>query len=227
MINSFKNFIELALNKNQMGKPSPSEFNNALAEAELKNYTELFSDFRKLTYKKGRFGDTAHYGSEAEYLKQALEYYITTANITTNDAGVMKMPEDLHLIDTLFSDITEVEKVDLQIFNRLKRQQKNTPTACSPIYTYNDGVLMVFPAHSQLEVSYFRKLRLPKWTYRIVGGVEVFDKSQSDFQDIDMHPLLYHKLFVDTLGLLGLNIKEEYAMQYVAQMKQEEQIAQQ
>ena len=40
MINSFKNFIELALNKYQMGKPSPSEFNHAIAESQMKNYSE-------------------------------------------------------------------------------------------------------------------------------------------------------------------------------------------
>ena len=38
---------------------------------------------------------------------------------------------------------------------------------------------------------------------------------------------MYDKLFVDTLGLLGLNIRDEFASQYVAQMKQEEMIAQQ
>ena len=65
MLNTFKNFIELALNKNQMGKPSPSEFNHAVAESLLKNYSALFSDFRKLNYKKSRFQDTANYGNES------------------------------------------------------------------------------------------------------------------------------------------------------------------
>lgn len=220
MINNFKNFIEMALNKNQMGKPSPSDFNSAMAEAELKIYSELFSDFRRLNYKKSRFQDTPNYGNEAEYMKQAQEFYIKEIRVRAEN-GSITMPEDLFLLNSVFSDRAEVEKVDLQIFNRLKRMKHIEPTACTPILTMNEGVMKIYPEHSEVDITYFRKLKPPKWTYRIVGGVEVFDNTQSDFQDVDIHPLLYHKLFIDVLALLGLNIKEEHAMQYTAQLKQE------
>ena len=219
MLNSFKNFIELALNKNQMGKPSPSEFNHAVAESLLKNYSALFSDFRKLNYKKSRFQDTPNYGNESENLKQSLEWYVTDGKIV---GGVL--PDDVNLINAMYSGDSELEKVDLETFNTLKRSRKNKPTVCNPIFSYNDGKLSVFPVVNDIDIVYFRKLKMPKWTYRIVGGVTVFDPDQPDFQDLDIHPIMYHQLFIDVLGLLGLNIKEEYAMQYVSQMKQEEQV---
>ena len=219
MLNTFKNFIELALNKNQMGKPSPSEFNHAVAESLLKNYSALFSDFRKLNYKKSRFQDTANYGNEAENLKQSLEWYVTDGTLVDG-----KLPEDVNLVNALFSGDSEFDKVDLEMFNTLKRSRKNKPTKCNPIFTYNDGVLRIFPEMEDVEIVYFRKLKLPKWTYRLIGGVTTFDPDQPDYQDLDIHPIMYHQLFVDVLGLLGLNIKEEFTMQYVAQMKQEEQV---
>ena len=89
------------------------------------------------------------------------------------------------------------------------------------------GELKVFPELTTVDVTYFREPKMPKWTYRIVNGKESFDQSQPDYQDLDIHPIMYHKLFVDTLGLLGLNIRDEFASQYVAQMKQEEMIASQ
>ena len=226
MINSFKQFIELALNKNQMGKPSPSEFNHAVAQSIQKNYSNMFADLRKLNYRKSRFQDTPNYGNEAEYIKQAQEYYIKEESVPLT-AGKAQMPDDFYLLNTVYSDKSEVEKNDLRIFNTLKRNPKLQPTTCSPICTYNDGELKVFPLLTTVDVTYFREPKMPKWTYRIIGGKESFDQSQPDYQDLDIHPIMYDKLFVDTLGLLGLNIRDEFASQYVAQMKQEEMIAQQ
>ena len=226
MINSFKQFIELALNKNQMGKPSPSEFNHAVAQSIQKNYSNMFADLRKLNYRKSRFQDTPNYGNEAEYIKQAQEYYIKEQTLPLT-AGKAQMPEDFYLLNTVYSDKAEVEKNDLRIFNTLKRNKHLQPTTCSPIFTYNDGELKVFPLLTTVDVTYFREPKMPKWTYRIIGGKESFDQSQPDYQDLDIHPIMYDKLFVDTLGLLGLNIRDEFASQYVAQMKQEEMIAQQ
>ena len=226
MINSFKQFIELALNKNQMGKPSPSEFNHAVAQSIQKNYSNMFADLRKLNYRKSRFQDTPNYGNEAEYIKQAQEYYIKEETLPLTD-GKAQMPEDFYLFNTVYSDKAEVEKNDLRIFNTLKRNPKLQPTTCSPICTYNDGELKVFPLLTTVDVTYFREPKMPKWTYRIIGGKESFDQSQPDYQDLDIHPIMYDKLFVDTLGLLGLNIRDEFASQYVAQMKQEEMIASQ
>lgn len=226
MINSFKNFIELALNKNQMGKPSPSEFNHAIAESQMKNYSEMFADLRKMNYKKSRFQDTPNYGNEAEYIKQAQEYYIKEQTLQLTN-GKAQMPEDFFLLNSVYSDKAEVEKNDLRLFNTLKRNLHLQPSICSPICTYNDGELKVFPLLTSVDVTYFRSPKMPKWTYRIVGGRESFDQSQPDYQDLDIHPIMYHKLFVDTLGLLGLNIRDEFASQYVSQMKQEEMIAQQ
>lgn len=226
MINSFKQFIELALNKNQMGKPSPSEFNHAVAQSIQKNYSNMFADLRKLNYRKSRFQDTPNYGNEAEYIKQAQEYYIKEESVPLT-AGKAQMPDDFYLLNTVYSYKAEVEKNDLRIFNTLKRNPKLQPTTCSPICTYNDGELKVFPLLTTVDVTYFREPKMPKWTYRIIGGKESFDQSQPDYQDLDIHPIMYDKLFVDTLGLLGLNIRDEFASQYVAQMKQEEMIASQ
>jgi hypothetical protein len=107
MINSFKQFIELALNKNQMGKPSPSEFNHAVAQSIQKNYSNMFADLRKLNYRKSRFQDTPNYGNEAEYIKQAQEYYIKEESVLLT-AGKAQMPDDFYLLNTVYSDKAEV-----------------------------------------------------------------------------------------------------------------------
>lgn len=226
MINAMYQTVLTVLNENQMGKVAPVEFNHILGEAVQKNYAELFGEFRKLNYKKSRFQDTSNYGNEAYITKQAQEYYIAEKQVVVEGGDVL-LPNDYHLVNSIFDETAEYEKTDLLVFNKLKRIGRMQPTSCAPIFTYHDGSIRIFPYKDKVELTYYRKAKMPKWTYRIIGGAETFDPDKPDFQDIDMHPLMLHQLFVDVLSLCGLNIQHEMALQYSTQMKQEIMTAQQ
>lgn len=220
MINILYNIINTALNKNQMGKISPSEYNSALFQAMSKNYAEIYGNFRKLSYRKMRFQDSAGYGDEVFNLKQVLEYYVTEKEFNLID-GITTIPEEVNLIHSVFDDDVEFEKTDLNIFNILKRSNKFEPTACSPIYTLNDSKFKLLPAKNKVDITYFRKLKQPKWTYIIANGVEMFNPDASDFQDIDMHYLMLPNLFIDVLAICGLNLQMDQVQNYVNMLKQE------
>ena len=220
MINILYNIINTALNKNQMGKISPSEYNSALYQALIKNYTEMFSNFRKLNYRKMRFQDSSGYGNEAFNLKQVLEYYIKTQELNFINGNVI-IPDDISLIDSIFDEDVQYEKVDLRQFNLLKRSNKFAPTECSPIFTYNDSELKLLPIKNKVELTYFRKLKQPKWTYIIANGVEMFNPDASDFQDVDMHYLMMPNIFIDVLAICGLNLQMDQVENYVNMLKQE------
>lgn len=222
MLNQLKITVETALNKNQMGKPSPLEFNHAVGKALEDVFSKLFSDYRKLNYRKSRFQDTPGYGSEAEYLKQCIEYYVSEIqDMEETSPNVYDIPDDLYFIDSLFSNSSVFEKVELNTFNILTRLHRTKPTNCSPVFTFNGRYLKVFPKHDELQLHYIRKPKSPKWTYRIINGQEVYSPDLSDFQELDIHPLMYTPIFIETLALLGLNMREEHAAQYVNVEKQE------
>lgn len=206
-----------------MGKISPSEYNSALYKSLMKIYSELFADFRKLNYRKMRFQDSAGYGNEAFNLKQILEYYITSKPVTYINGSVV-MPTDLFLLDSIFDDDVQYEKTDLKVFNILKRSNKNAPTECSPIFSYNDSVLKLFPQKDTVEITYFRQLKQPKWTYEIANGVEMFNPDATDFQDIDMHPMMLSRIFTDVLAICGLNLHDDQVQNYVNMLKQESMV---
>lgn len=221
MINPFYNTLLVVLNHKQMGKITPMEFNSMLGQVLQKNYSELFADFRKLNLRKAKFQDTPNYGNEAFYMKQAQEYYITEEEVTLTD-GKGTMPTDLYLVNSIFDEDVQYEKTDLKQFNTLKRLSAYEPTSCSPIFTYNGEKLKVYPAKDKVDVTYFRKAKLPKWTYTIVNGRELFNPDAPDYQDIDMHPIMLQKLFNDVCMMAGVHLQEQEVMQYAAQIKQEE-----
>ena len=231
MIIALKNTIDVVLNHNQLGKITVEEFNSALAEIVSNIQSSLFPGFRKLNYRKMRFQATPNYGDEAFFLEQAMEHYVTEKEVLSVD-GKVDMTEklkDLFLIKDVFTDKSKAEKLKLTEFNTIAKLKRFNPSACSPAYTLNNGILKISPEpiDKKLEVVYFRKVKTPKLTYKIIMGQETYNPDAGDFQDIDVHPIMHHAVFIELLLYFGLNLKEEYAIQMATQMKQEEQIKQQ
>lgn len=232
MIIALKNTIDVVLNHNQLGKITVEEFNSALAEIVSNIQSSLFPGFRKLNYRKMRFQATPNYGDEAFFLEQAMEHYVTEKEVLSVD-GKMNIKEnfgkELFLIKDVSTTKIAAEKLKLTEFNTISKSSKFKPSNCSPIYTLNNGILKISPEpiDKKLEVVYFRKVKTPKLTYKIIMGQETYNPDAADFQDIDVHPIMHHAVFIELLLYFGLNLKEEYAIQMATQMKQEEQIKQQ
>ena len=231
MIIALKNTIDAVMNHNQMGKITISEFNAAASEVLRNLQASLFPGFRKLNYRNMRLQATTNYGNEAFFLQQAMEHYVTEKEVQTNNGKLTlsEQIEDFFLIKDVFTDKAKAEKLILPEFNTIARVKRFNPSSCSPVYTLNNGVLKISPEtqDKKLELVYFRLVKEPKLTYRIISGQEVYDPDAEDFQDFDTHPIMYHAIFIEMLLYFGLNLKEEYAIQLAQQMKQEEQIKQQ
>ena len=229
MIIVLKDTLDSVLNHKQMGKVSTDEFNAILPQVIADVQSNLFSQFRKLNYKKMRFQETPNYGSEAQYVKQAIEYFIDEREVSLIDgkAYLSESVDDFLLINSVFSEKAEVEKTDLLVFNKISKIEKMAPTNCMPIYTLNGTMLKTIPKTEKVDVVYFRKAKTPKLTSRIVGETEVYDDGSQDFQDIDMHPIMLQAIFIEMLAYFGINLQDQFAMQMSAQLKQEEYIEKQ
>lgn len=223
LIDSFYTAVLNALNKNQMGKINPSEYESFLHKALEKNYAELFSDFKKVDYKNMRFQQTTNYGNESFNRKQALEHYVAEKEITFSSGSVV-IPNDVYVVNALWDVGVEYEKVDLAMFNRLTKSPILLPTTCCPIYSIQGILLKIYPVKDKLILDYFRKLKPPKYTYIVDGGVPLFNPNASDFQDIDIHPMMIPQLFIDVLQLCGINLQLGEVNQFVSQIKQEQMV---
>lgn len=224
MINQFYHTLLTVLNKYQRGKISPSEFNSMLYEGCKTIYVELFADFRKLDYKKARLQTTPNYGSESINLKQCLEFWVEENDFEVGENGKFNLPSKMAILNGVFGGNVQYYKKDLKAFNILSRSSRLQPSSCMPIFTLFNNTMKVFPIpeDKSVTIDYFRYVKEPKWTFNIVNGVEVFNPDAQDFQDIDIHPLLLHRLFVEVLGLCGLNLGQNEVQNYVTQMKQED-----
>lgn len=230
MIVALKNTIDTILNKNNQGKITYSEFNSVLPVIIVNIQNDIFERLRKMNFRKMRFQDTPNYGDEASVIKQAMEYYISEKEGLTFTNGKINLAEsisDYYLFNSAFNNKARIEKVDLMEFNSLKRIKAMNPTSCLPICTLNSNVLKVTPEETKVDVVYYRKAKTPKLTFRIMGGTDVVDDSQPDFQDLDIHPIMFHAVFIELLLYLGVNLKDEFSVQLANNLQQEEYAKQQ
>lgn len=166
-----------------------------------------------------------NYGDEAQYLKQAQEYYITENVITFNEAKctISNQVSDYFLFNSMYSDKANIDKVDLLQFNQIDKLPDFSTTTCTPICTLNNGIINVSPSDIiNATLVYFRTPKQAKYTFDVVGEIEVFNPSKADFQDVDIHPIMFEALYIEMLSDYSINLKDEFAIQGATLLKQEE-----
>lgn len=126
------------------------------------------------------------------------------------------------------STIVESEKVINSKSTLLLNSNLTNPTIEFPIYSLQGTVLTFFPTSisnkGQVQATYFRYPKAPKWTYiTLSGGEPIFDQSQSDYQDFEVPIEEEYKLVTKILQYCGISIRETEVVQFgMAQEQQQD-----
>jgi hypothetical protein len=122
----------------------------------------------------------------------------------------------------------QAEKVINNKLALLINSNLTKPTIEFPVYGLQGEVLTFYPAtisnKGQVEATYFRYPKPPKWTYiTLANGEPVFDQSQNDYQDFELPPEDEYKLVTKILEYAGMTIREIEVTQFGMQQQQHEQ----
>ncbi len=122
----------------------------------------------------------------------------------------------------------QAEKVINNKLALLVNSNLTKPTIEFPVYGLQGEVLTFYPTSisnkGQVEATYFRYPKPPKWTYiTLANGEPVFDQSQSDYQDFELPPEDEYKLVTKILEYAGMTIREIEVTQFGMQQQQHEQ----
>ena len=124
------------------------------------------------------------------------------------------------------STIVQAEKVINNKLSLLVKSNLTNPTNQFPIYALQGDELTFYPVtisnKGQIEATYFRYPKVPKWTYiTLTNGEPVFDQSQNDYQDFELPAEDEYKLVTKILEYCGISIRETEVTQFG--MAQEQQ----
>jgi hypothetical protein len=126
------------------------------------------------------------------------------------------------------STIVQAEKVINNKLALLVKSNLTQPTNEFPIYALQGSELTFYPItisnKGQVEATYFRYPKVPKWTYiTLANGEPVFDQSQTDYQDFELPPEDEYKLVTKILEYAGMSIRETEVAQFGMAQQQHEQ----
>lgn len=181
--------------------------------------------------------------STADFITAGVQVGDIVSNGSTNQVTTVVLVQNattLNLSDDIFTstgddyfiysaaNVKELEKVSSGKITMLNNSVLTAPSLIFPAYTQENLVYKIYPTSlnrpGQVQATYFRYPKDPKWTYiTLMGGEPSFDQSQPDYQDFEMPAEDEFKLVMKILQYCGISIREDKVVQFAMAQEQHEQ----
>lgn len=208
--------VKAIINTDGRGNFNPTTFDLALHRAIIKIYDNFLYDVNRMVNRENRGLINGGLENIPDRIREKIQHYLTEDSITLT-GDYYTLPDDLRYLDTVFfnTDIEIENCKDAREFRTISRCVMTQPTQEYPQMLRTGNVLRVLPdtITTPLTIYYLRNPLMPKWTYQVVGGAELFDPSANDFQDIDMPESEEEDLVNEVALFFGVNLKEPDVVQ--------------
>ena len=170
-------------------------------------------------------GDIVTNTSVAPMLTATVTSVISTTVLGLS-ANIFTLPSESYRIFSS-SVQNEAEKVSAGKITLLNMSPITSPSVDYPAYTQTSNSITFYPSSVinlplQVEATYFRYPKVPKWTFTtLLNGEPVFDQSQFDYQDFEIGAQNENSLVVKILQYCGISIREVQAYQFGKQEETE------
>ena len=246
MIDSVRSTVLAALNKNNYGYLSPSDFNLYAKQAQLEIFENLFYQYNtQLNLENVRKSGT-DYANISKNILETISLFEVEKDLSPHSDGNGKynLPSaattgfDYYYINSIkcfSSDVFKgtAEKVSPSKLSLLTSSSLTSPSESFPLYTVKDGFLFVnptsFSGSTDVSCSYIRYPKDPVWTYSSVLAAQapVFNPSAADYQDFELPKDNFNDLVINILKYAGLEVREPMVMNFANQEEQQNNIQQQ
>ena len=221
LIDRIKKKVEFFLNVEMRGNFTPSKFELALHNAMQTRNEEYLYDLNRLLNRQNKGLISNGINNTPDSFSEKISHYLEEDEITPETNGRFVLPNDLKYLDEVAVkyqvdqlDVPLIDKKSDVEFCKNKREfnvLKNLATKQYPVSVIIGNNLLLAPSYdnaTSIDVTYLRKVKYPKWTYQVVGGVELFNPSATDFQDADIHSSEEDEMVMRVLKAFGVNLKE-------------------
>lgn len=221
MIDRVVKVVKTVLNTDGRGNVSPKETDLIINNVVIEIYEENLFERNRLLNRQNRGLVNADLDNVATKLLERIQHYLTDGDLSYS-SGKFNFPSDLRYLDAVFYNNEEVELCkNSKEFKLLKNLKETTPDENYPIGLKNGSAIKILPEtiKDSVTVSYLRNPIQAKWTYVIIDGVEMFNPSASDYQDIDIHPGGEDDVIMRVLQKFGINLKEKDLQEIMSREK--------
>lgn len=215
MIDEVYQTLLVFINKELDGHVTPDAFNILAKQAQEEIFRGYFSDENRDKLRKNSQMLNKGYANLPFNERQRITKFAAKDTLTgtvSDGVAVFDLPDDIYFIEddgvSVSSNNRVVQETERSDMNYVGGSLA-APSAIFPIYEQVGDTIEVSPSSiTEVKLRYIRKPSDPKWTYQVVSGVELFDPSNVDFQDFDLHPSEFTNIVIRMLSSFGLNIRE-------------------
>lgn len=217
------------INKENQGYVSPTEFNILANNVQNEIFRGYFEDENKDKTKENKGYTNKGYANLDFNERQRISQF-AEINDTSKDAqGKFFLPSDLYFIED--DGIREINTDEVEIGNVIEEVERSStnylvnslasPSALYPVYERYSNYIIIHPSTIEdIRVRYLRTPKTPKWTYFVTGaGNELFDPSNSSFQDFELHDSEFPNIINRMLTYFGINLREAEVVQIAETLK--------
>lgn len=219
--------LQYAINKNQSGYVSPSDFNLIINQSQLLYLNFLIGPPEK--YQPGRPTPAVSL-SLTEEVREILTAFIAKfQNIAVDNTGLAAYPADFQRSDALLTTDKDRIRFVHQDFVWSNLKSKIDPpefngAVANPFYTIEDDGFRIYPnpvdntvGLNNILLSYVKTPPAILWAFNVVGGLPVYNPGAS------VDPLWYDldcfQVIVRALRLVGVNLQASVISQYAEEVK--------
>lgn len=216
------------INKENQGYVSPTEFNILANNVQSEIFRGYFEDENKDKTKKNRGYTNKGYSNLDFNERQRIDQFADSSDISKETDGRFLLPEDLYFIED--DGITPIEN-NVESGNVIEEVERSTigylknslsaPSILYPVYERYGSHIIIYPETlTDIRMKYIRTPKAPKWTYFVTGnGNELFDPSNSSFQDFELHESEFTNIVNRLLTYFGINLRESEVIQIAETLK--------
>jgi hypothetical protein len=227
MIDTAFQVIKTVMNKELRGNFTPTEGNLVAKQVQDEIFRGYFEDANRDKVRFNRGLANLNFANLPFVQRQRIEQFQASATLAFNDPD-FTLPANLYLIKD--NGITTSGGVVIQEMESNKFGYMNNslaaPSTSFPVYTRKANTIQVYPASINTGVvcNYLRTPADPNWTYTVVGGTELFNPADVDYQDFELHESEFSNIVVRMLSYFGINIREAEVTQYAEALKQKNEV---
>ena len=207
-----------ALNKEQRGYLTPTEFNEFAYQAQVEIYESYFYSLARAIATYGTM--EVAFENIPDHLMEKLENFRSVATLNV-DGGAVALPEDLYRLGEVFLGQVLVDRVSHSQIRYVVNSPLTYPSERQPVYTRTGNTLTIYPQQtSRVRVEYIRALSsTPKWVGTTLNGQLIYNQQDSiDFElDFSEEPELVAKI----LAYAGVSVRSAEVTQAASQKDQQ------
>ena len=217
MIDSVRNTVLSAVNKNNFGYITPDDFNLYAKQAQIDIFEDYFYQYNTWINKMNNRQSGTGYADMIRLAEEVIDSFSSTSTLDPFelDSNVFELPSDYYYVNTIRYGSKEIDRLSHDKVLNLLASNLTSPSTLYPAYTQEGDYITVYPSTiiTNVKSQYIRIPKDPKWTYIMVNGAPIFNQN-NDYQDFELpltdEPLLVAKI----LKYAGLSIREADVYQF-------------